>query len=242
MRSRAAVVDAVARLQLVNVSAELELDISRQDDQELLRVPVRVWLLSGRAADVQVADEDLEVLQRAWGEQPLRTEDPEPKGRTIIATENPGLRRPARIEQVGDAHTERAGDPPERRDARAGSAPLDLAQKTFADPGALGDRSKRRAPKAPNVPQALADIDFGSSFGRAGRDQISLDPVEGKLKRPYGLDEAVSTAYSLRTLKPLRLFKRRGRGPVRVASPLGRPKGWSSPVACLFARNHPRSC
>ena len=183
----------------MNVPTELELDISGQDNQELFRVPVRVWLLSGRAADVEVADEDLEVLQRAWREQPLRTQDPEPKGRTVIATENLGLRRPARIEQVGDADAEGTGDTPQGRDARARAPALDLAQEALADPGALGDRSKRRAPKAPNVPQSLADVDFGSSFGRAGRDQISLDPVEGKLKRPYGLDEAVSTAYSLRT-------------------------------------------
>ena len=225
VRRGAPIVDAVASLQVVNVPAELELNVSRQHDQELFRISVRIRLCAGGPTDVELAHEHLEVMQWTRGEQLLRAQDPEPERRTIVSSEHLGPRRPARVEQVGDAHAEGTGDPSERRDARARAAALDLAQEALADAGALRDRPERRAPEAANVPQSLADVDFDSSFGRAGRDQISLDPVEGKLKRPYGPDEAVSTAYSGWHMRPLRLFRRGKRGPVRVASGLVRRMG-----------------
>jgi hypothetical protein len=178
----------------VHLTAELELHRPLQHDQKLLRVSVRVRLGSGRAALIELADEHLEVEKWPRRQQPLRAEDAERKGRTLLPAEDLRPWRTARVEEIGDAHTEGAGDAPQRGDARARATALDLAQEAFTDARAIGDRPKRRPAKAADVTEPLADVDFGGSFGRAGRNQISLDPAEGKLKRPYGVDEAVSTS------------------------------------------------
>jgi hypothetical protein len=209
----------------MELAAELELHSSRQDDEELLRVSVRVRLLPRGATLVELADEHLEVVEWTRREQPLRAEHAEGERRSIVASEHLGSRRPPRIEQVGHSHTECAGDPAERRDARARPAPLDLAQEALAHTRALRDRPQRGASQAANVSQALADVDFGDLFGRARGNQISLDPIEGKLKRPYGLDEVVSTSYSVDTVRPLRVLRLLKRGPARVASGLARRVG-----------------
>src|SRR5947209_5024076 len=60
--SRAAVVDAVSVFELVQLVAELEPDRSTEDDEELLRVPVRVLLGSRRTPRVELADDDPKPL------------------------------------------------------------------------------------------------------------------------------------------------------------------------------------
>jgi hypothetical protein len=194
MRCRAPVVDAVTASQLVHVTAELELNVAGEDDQKLLRVSMCIRLGPRRATFIQLAYEHLEVMHRPRREQSLRAQDPESERRSIAATEYLRLRRPTRVEQVGHADAQRSGDTLQRGDARARSTALDLAQETFADARARRNRPKCRPTKSADVTEPFTDIDFGDRFGRARRNQISLDPVEGKLKRPYGLDEAVSTS------------------------------------------------
>src|SRR5438105_208144 len=154
MRSRAAVVDAVAALELVDFPAELELDASGQHDEELFRIAVRVGLRAGRSTGIELAGEDLEMLQRPGGEQQLPAENPEGERGPLVAAEHARPRRPARLEQVRDAHAERARDPAQGGDARARPPALDLAQEALADAGALRDRSQRGAPQSADVPQA----------------------------------------------------------------------------------------
>ena len=167
MRCGAPVVDAVSALEVEDVPAELELHAAVEDDEQLLGVAVRVRLRARRAAGVELADEDLEVSQRAGREQELAAEDPEGERRTLVTPEDARPRRSARLEQVGDADTERPGDPAERGDARAGLAPLDLAEEALADAGSVGDRLQRRPPRPADRAQPLADVDLGDRFGRA---------------------------------------------------------------------------
>src|SRR5213076_2142190 len=64
VRRRAAVVDAVAALELEELAAELELDTPRQYDEQLFGVPMGIRMLAGRATDLELAREDLEVAKR----------------------------------------------------------------------------------------------------------------------------------------------------------------------------------
>ena len=68
MRGRASVIDAITALQLEELAAELELDASGDDDEELLGVAVGVGLLSGGASDLQLTREDLQVMKRLRGQ------------------------------------------------------------------------------------------------------------------------------------------------------------------------------
>jgi hypothetical protein len=128
---------------------------------------VGVRLRARRAAGVELADEDLEVVQRARREQELAAEDPEGERGTLVTPEDAGRRRSARLEQVGDADAERARDAPEGGDAGACLAALDLAEEALADLRAVGDRLERRTPRAANRSQPFADVDLGDRFGRA---------------------------------------------------------------------------
>src|SRR5262249_11435609 len=107
VRRRAAVVDAVAVPELVDVTAELELPPSRQDDEQLLRVPVRVRLRPCRAAWVELSGEHLEMLERPRRQQELASEDSERERRTLVAAQHPRPGRTARLEQVRDRDAER---------------------------------------------------------------------------------------------------------------------------------------
>jgi hypothetical protein len=129
----------------VDVAPELELDGPGEDDQELLGVPVGVRLRSGGTTLVELADEHLEVQQRAWREQSLGAENAEGQGRAIAAPKHLRLRGTARVEQVRDADAERAGDSPKRGNARTRAAALDLAQEALADARTLCDRPQRGA-------------------------------------------------------------------------------------------------
>ena len=190
MWSRAAVVDAVAALELVELAAQLELDAPGEHDEELLGVSVRVGFRARRSSRIELADEHLEVMERARREQELPPENAERERRSFVATEHSRHGRPAWLEQVRNAHAERIGDAAERGDARARPAALDLAEEAFADTRAVRDRSERTAPQAAYGTKSLSDVDFANGVDGV---QISLDPVEGKLKRPYGSVEAVST-------------------------------------------------
>src|SRR5438094_883755 len=85
-------------------------------------------------------------MQRTRREQQLAAEHAERERRSFVATENARTRRAARLEEVRDADAERARDAAERCDARAGLAPLDLAEEALADPCTVGDRLQRGAP------------------------------------------------------------------------------------------------
>src|SRR5262249_11242784 len=134
---RAAVVDAVAGLELVHVAAELQVDGSGDHDEQLFRIAVGVRLFAGRTAGVELALEDLEVLQRPRCEQQLAAEDPERERRAFVSTENAGPWRAARLEEIGDADAERVRNPTQRRDAGARTPALDLAEEALADAGAV---------------------------------------------------------------------------------------------------------
>src|SRR5207245_8143900 len=64
MRCRALVMDAVARAELVDVGAELQMNLALDHDEELLGVAVRVRLVAGRAAGLETGDDDLERVER----------------------------------------------------------------------------------------------------------------------------------------------------------------------------------
>src|SRR5258707_1258382 len=81
VRDRAAVVDAVAGLELEMLVAELELHGAAKDDEELLGIAVCVLLRTGRALGIELADEDLEVMKRPRGQQQLPPENPKRKAR-----------------------------------------------------------------------------------------------------------------------------------------------------------------
>src|SRR5207244_2233605 len=142
MRRRAPVVDAVAALELVDVAAELELHVAGQHDEQLFRVTVRVWLGACRAAWIELSDEHLQVMQRPRRKEQLAAENAERERGSLVATKDTRPRRTARLEQVRDRDAQRPGDPPQRSDARACLASLDLTEEALADPGAVGDRAK----------------------------------------------------------------------------------------------------
>src|SRR5207253_9657167 len=108
-------------------------------EKELFRIAVRVGLVACRSAGIELAGEHLEVLQRPGREQQLPAENPEGERRPLVAAEHARPRRPTRLEQVRDAHAERARDPAQGRDARARPPALDLAQEALADAGAIGN-------------------------------------------------------------------------------------------------------
>src|SRR4051812_10041530 len=115
MRCRALVVDAVTGAELVDVGAELKVNVALDDDEELLGVAVRVGLLAGRAAGLEAGDDPLQRLERLRRQERLpaelapRDELPRP------APKYPGLRR-ARGEEVGNLDAESRREPLERRD------------------------------------------------------------------------------------------------------------------------------
>jgi hypothetical protein len=167
MRRGASVVDAVSAGELVHVAAELELDVSAQDDEQLFGVAVRVRLRARRAAHVELADEDFEVIQRPRREQQLAAEDAECERRAFVASKNAWPRWTAGLEQIRDADAERGRDPAERGDARAGLAAFDLTEKALADRRAVGNRLERGAPQATEGAKPLTDVDFRDCFRRA---------------------------------------------------------------------------
>src|SRR5919198_269090 len=127
MGRRAAVVDAVAALEFEKLAVELELNVPGDDDEQLLGVAVGVGLGPSRPTDLQLAREDLEVMERSRREEHLPAEDSERKCRALVPPEHPRARPAVGLEQVGHRDAERAGDPPQRRNAGGRLAALDLA-------------------------------------------------------------------------------------------------------------------
>jgi len=68
----------------VHIVAELEPNASAEDDEELLGIPVRVLLGPGRSTRVELADKDLEVMERPRGQEHLPPEDPESERAQIL--------------------------------------------------------------------------------------------------------------------------------------------------------------
>jgi hypothetical protein len=94
----------------VLVVSELESYDSAQNDKKLFRVAVRLRLRSGRAANVELAGEDLEVVERSRGQQHLPPENPERKARPVSASQHPRLRRSTVFEEISHADAESVGD------------------------------------------------------------------------------------------------------------------------------------
>src|SRR5207249_1869794 len=144
-------------VELEELAAKLELNGPREDDEQFFRVAVRVGLGSRRSADLELAHEDLEVMERLRRQQQLPAEDAERERRSLAPPEDSRPRQAGGLEQVGDRHAERVRDAPQRSDARARPAALDLAQEAFAEARALRNRPQRAPPKPAKRPKALAD-------------------------------------------------------------------------------------
>src|SRR4051812_27632445 len=169
VRRRAAVVDAVASFELQELAAEVELDGSREDDEQLFRVAVCVGLLTGRPANLQLSHEDLEVMERPRRQQQLPAENSERKGRAVDPPQHAWARHAIGLEQVCHRDAQRVRDAPQGRDAGARPAALHLAQKAFAEPRARRDRPERAATEPAQLAEPLADVDLLGNVGRAQR-------------------------------------------------------------------------
>src|SRR5579885_312505 len=66
MWHRTSVVDAVAHFELIHVSPQLQMNLAGQDEQQLLRVAVRVGLIARRSAHIERTHEHFEPLERTW--------------------------------------------------------------------------------------------------------------------------------------------------------------------------------
>jgi len=82
-------------------------------------------------------------------------QDSERQGRPLVPPQHPWARQAVWLEEVGHRNAQRVGHPPQGLDARARTAPLDLAQKALAESRALGDRPKSRATKTTQRPESL---------------------------------------------------------------------------------------
>src|SRR5439155_24683141 len=112
---------------------------SARQDEELRRAAVRVLLVARRPARLEFAGEDLEVPEWPRGQQHLPAENAERERLPLAAPQHRRAGRTVRLEEVGDRDPEPVGDPPQRRDAGARPAALDLAQEALAEPGPLRD-------------------------------------------------------------------------------------------------------
>src|SRR5262245_33307744 len=157
---RRAVVDGIAGRELEDVRAELERDDALEHDEELLGVAVGVRVIARGAAGVELADDDLQVLERSGREHELPPERPEREVRPRLASEHPRLPcRSVRLEEVGDVDAERRRDPLQRRDARVRTTALDLAQEALREVGAVRDGLQGRPPETADRPEAFPDVD-----------------------------------------------------------------------------------
>jgi hypothetical protein len=120
-------------LEVEDLASDLELDLPGEDDEELLRIAVGVRLMARRAADLELADEHLEALQRARRQEELAAEHAEGECGTLVAAKHTRPRHGVDLEQVGDRDAESVRDPAQRRDARTRLAALDLAQEALAE-------------------------------------------------------------------------------------------------------------
>src|SRR5256885_4697530 len=94
MSRRAPVVDAVAGREVEQLAAELQVDAAREDEQQLLGVAVRVWLVPRRAARIERGGHHLERMKGLRREQCLAAEVPPLELLPLLATQDPwpGLR------------------------------------------------------------------------------------------------------------------------------------------------------
>src|SRR6476661_872351 len=154
MGCRALVVDAVPGAELVDVGAELQVNVTLDHDQELLRVAVRVGLVSRRAAGFEQGDDDLERVERLRRQERLPAELAPGDELPRAAPEHAWLRR-ARREEVGDLDAEGGRESLQRRDRCVRATALQLAEEALADARRRGDLFQGLAPQLPDRPQSL---------------------------------------------------------------------------------------
>ena len=92
--------------------------------------------------------------------------------------EAPRLRETTRLKEIRHAHTERVGDSPQRGNARAGAASLDLAQEALTETSALRDVAQRASARNANRPETPADIDFTRNLTHARRQRGPLRAIK----------------------------------------------------------------
>jgi hypothetical protein len=135
-------------------------DDALEHDQQLLRVTVRVRLVAGRTARVELSAHHLQVLERPRREHVLPPEGAEGQRGPALAPEDARTARLAvRLEQVGHADAQCGRNPRQRCNARVRTSALDLAQEALGETGAICDRPQRHPPERPDRPEALADVD-----------------------------------------------------------------------------------
>src|SRR5205814_9354591 len=105
---------------------------------------------------------------------------PDPRARPPAPPHPSRSGHAVRLEQVGHRDAERLGHPPERFDAGARLAALDLAQETLAEPRARGNRPERAATEAAQFSEALTDVDLSGHVGGARRHSDLLRPRRRK--------------------------------------------------------------
>jgi hypothetical protein len=191
VRGRAAVLDAVARPELEQVLVELQPDAPGEDVEDLLGVAVPVRLLAGRAARLELGDDDLDVAEGLRRQERLAAELAPGDELARVAAED---ERPAGVvggEEVGDRDAERLGDPLQRGDARARPPALGLAEEALREAGPLGDVAERQPAQLADRADPLADVRLRLRLG--GDDRLGqpglLKAAEAMLKsssaRPY---------------------------------------------------------
>src|SRR4051794_34650256 len=137
-------------------------------------------MLAGRAAALELPREAPEMVQGAGGQEQLPAKDAERQGRPRVPPQNSRPRHAIRLEKVGHGDSQRLGHSPQRFDAGTRAAPLDLAQEALAEPRARGDRPERAATEAPQLPEALTDVDLSRHVGSARRHSDLLGPRRRK--------------------------------------------------------------
>ena len=110
MGGRAPVAGAVAGAEAHRVCAERELDAAGDDEQQLLRVPVRVLLGSGRPSRLERRGDDLECFEGLRRQERLAPERAPADIGPVFAAQHARSGLPVSREQVGNLDAERTRD------------------------------------------------------------------------------------------------------------------------------------
>src|SRR5947209_20190239 len=114
-------------MELVHLGVELNVDAALDDEQELFGVAVRVRLLTGRSAGIELGGDHLEGVEGLRSEQRLAAEMAPHDRLTCLAAEHARSRQRVAREEIGHLDPERRGDALERRDAAVRAPALELA-------------------------------------------------------------------------------------------------------------------
>src|SRR5439155_20788376 len=107
-----------------------------------------------------LSGEDLEVVKRLRGQEPLLPEHSERERRPLVPPQHPWPGQTVRLEQVSHRDAKRVGNPPQGSDARTRPATFDLAQEALAEARPFREDPEREPPKAPKGLESLADVYF----------------------------------------------------------------------------------